>query len=276
LTADDLPEPESLPSPSWADRKALKKGRLSDQWGFGLAVKRQVLEAHFGFGRLAVAGRHPNFQRVYDLAERVIPSKYRRRRFERGEAQRELLLRAARALGVATVGDLADYYRMSSREARAAIAELAGAGRLRPVRVEGWRESAYLHPKARLSQPIDRAALLSPFDPLIWTRPRVMRLFDFDYRLEIFAPQRKRRWGYYVLPFLLGDRLVARADLKADRGARRLLVLAAYLERHVKPDEAATPLAVELEMLAAWLGLERAAVRRGSAFEKRLAAAVHG
>ncbi len=154
---------------------------------------------------------------MYDLAERVIPPDYHRREVNREKAQRELLRLAARSCGVATAGDLADYYRMPVREARQGIAELVEAGKLREVRVEGWREPAY---QARLSRRIGASALLSPFDPLVWYRTRVARLFHFDYRIEIFVPREKRRWGYYVLPFLLGDRLVARVDLKADRAAR--------------------------------------------------------
>jgi uncharacterized protein YcaQ len=192
----------------------------------------------------------------------------------REEAQRELLRLAARSQGLCAASDLADYYRMPVREARQRIEELVEAGELREVRVEGWREPAYLHPKARLPRRIGASALLSPFDPLIWYRARVGRLFDFDYRIEIFVPQAKRKWGCYVLPFLLGDRLAARVDLKADRTKRRLLVLAAYIEPHAEPSAVADALASELRTMAAWLGLDSIAVGRRGGLARPLAAAV--
>jgi uncharacterized protein YcaQ len=262
LSAEDLPEPDGMPR------------RMSDKWGWGMNLKNQVLEAHFGFGRLAVAERLPNFTRVYDLAERVIPTEHHGRKVEREEAQRELLRLAARSHGVSTAGDLADYYRMPIRAARQRIAELVEAGELREAKVEGWREPAYLHPAARSTQRIEAAALLSPFDPLVWYRPRAARLFGFDYRVEIFTPQEKRRWGYYVLPFLLGERLIARVDLKADRAARRLLTLAAYIETEADSGEVADALSAELWALAAWLGLESVFVERRNRFARTLAAAV--
>src|SRR5262249_42121379 len=151
--------------------------------------------------------------------------------------------------GVGTAADLADYYRMPVREARPRLAELVEEGALRAVRVEGWRAPAYLHAAARLPARVEAAALLSPFDPLVWFRPRAARLFDFDYRSEIFVPREQRRWGYYVMPFLLGDRLVARVDLKADRPGRRLLVRAAYLEPQAQAEPVAGALAAELRTL---------------------------
>ena len=238
ITADDLPGPESGPR------------RIPGAWHS--SIPRAVLEAHFGRGLLAVAARRPNFARVFDLAERMIPAEHHSRRPEQAEAERELLRLAARAHGVGTAADLADYYRMPIRTARARIAELVEAGNLATVRVEGWKEPAYLHPDASRPRRIDAAALLSPFDPVVWYRPRALRLFEFDYRIEIWVPQDQRRWGYYVLPFLLGDRIVARVDLKADRSARRLHVLAAYLEPHAEPEETAQALACELRTMAAW------------------------
>jgi uncharacterized protein YcaQ len=156
---------------------------------------------------------------------------------------------------VGTAGDLADYFRMPVGEARPRLAELAAAGELVPVRVDGWRETAYLDPAARRPRRVRAAALLSPFDPLIWFRPRTARLFGFDFRFEIFVPAEKRRWGAYVLPFLLGDRLVARVDLKSDRAAGALRVLGAWREPWADPAAVAPPLAAELRTLAAWLGL---------------------
>ncbi len=262
LSAEDLPESDGMPR------------RMADKWGWGMNLKNQVLEAHFGFGRLAVVERLPNFARVYDLAERVIPAEHHSRKLERGEAQRELLRLAARSHGVGTAGDLADYYRMPIREARQHIAELVEAGELREARVEGWREPAYLHPEARVTRKIEAAALLSPFDPVVWHRLRAARLFEFDYRIEIFTTKEKRRWGYYVLPFLLGERLVARVDLKADRAARRLLTLAAYIEAGADPGAVADALAAELWTMAAWLGLDSVFVERRGGFARTLAAAV--
>jgi uncharacterized protein len=238
------------------------------------SVPRAVLEAHFARGALAVALRRPDFARVFDLAERLIPAEHHGRELSREEAQRELLRRAARAQGVGTADDLADYYRMPIREARPRITELVEAGELRQVQVEGWRQPAYLHPQAQAPQRIDAASLLSPFDPLIWYRKRAARLFDFDYRIEIFVPQPKRRWGYYVLPFLLGEKLVARVDLKADRTNGRLLVPAAYIEPHAKPGPVANALASELRTMADWLGLESIVVERRGDFVKPLDAAL--
>jgi len=251
-----------LPDPTHTGR------RLPGSW-YG-SVPRAVLEACFGRGQLAVTSRRNNFSRVFDLAERVIPAEHHGRHLDTHESQRELLLIAARACGVGTAADLADYFRMKVGEARPRITELAAAGDLRVVRVEGWRETAYLHRDAAATTAIDgRAinarALLSPFDPLIWFRPRTRRLFGFDYRFEIFVPQVKRKWGSYVLPFLMGDKLAARVDLKANRPDNRLLVLGAYVEPWAKADQVADALARELRMLASWLDLDGIRVgRRGN------------
>jgi len=239
------------------------RNRRRDGWGWTHA--KTLLEGHFVRGTLAVADRRSNFARVYDLTERVVPEAHLRRHVPPEEAQRELLLRAARAHGVGTAADLADYYRMSPRLARPRLAELVATDKLREVRVEGWRQAAYLHPEARPPKQVLAATLVSPFDPLVWYRPRTARLFDFEYRFEIFVPEAKRRWGCYVLPFLLGERLVARVDLKADRARRCLLVPAAYLETHAKAVEVAPALARELRTLAGWIGLESVTVgRRGN------------
>ena len=262
LAADTLSEPDGIP-----------RRIPGDAW-VG-TVPRAVLEAHFGCGRLAVTGRRADFSRVYDLAERVIPSGHHGRIIEPEKSRLELLRKAAIALGVATANDLADYYRMPVRDARPYLATLVEAGELRQVRVEGWREPAYLHKAARTPARIGAAALVSPFDPLIWYRERVARLFQFDYRVEIYVPPQKRRWGYYVLPFLLGDNLAARVDLKADRTGRQLLVLAAYIEPNAKAGPVADALARELQSMARWLSLQSVTIRSRRGFARTLAAAFH-
>jgi uncharacterized protein YcaQ len=217
-------------------------------------VTRGVLEAHFLRGRLAAAGRRSDFSRLYDLTERLIPAEHHTREVAHDEGRRALLLQAARAHAVGTAKDLADYFRMPVGDAKPRLRELVESGQLQETSVEGWREIAYLDPKAKAPRTIEAAALLSPFDPLIWSRPRVARLFGFNYRVEIFVPPVKRKYGFYVLPFLLGDKLVARANLKADRANGRLLVLGKWFEGK-KTGDAAAALAAEIRVLAGWLGL---------------------
>ncbi len=171
------------------------------------------------------------------------------------DGRKALLLLAARSLGVATYGDLADYYRLSNTNSRAAMAELVQEGALSAVEVEGWNERAYLHPEARLPRRIKARALLSPFDSLIWSRKRTERIFEFDYVLEIYVPPPKRVYGYYVLAFLLDDELVARVDLKADRARGVLMVKAAFAELGLPVEPIVEPLAAELTLMASWLGL---------------------
>lgn len=260
IAADDLPHPEG------------DAARLDHSW-YGTA-RRATLEALFGRGILAIAGRRPDFARLYDLAGRIVPAEHVARSPSRDESERALLATAARAHGVATAGDLADYWRMTARDARPRIAELAEAGEILAARVEGWREPAWLHRDARAPGRIAGASLLSPFDPLIWTRRRTSRLFGFEYRLEIFVPEDRRRFGAYVLPLLLGDRLVGRLDLKADRARDRLLVRSAHLEPGVEAGPAAEAAATELAAMASWLGLERVAVGRRGALARPLAGAV--
>jgi len=173
---------------------------------------------------------------------------------EYDEGRRTLLLKAARAHAVGTAKDLADYFRMPVGEAKPRLRELVEGGELPKARVEGWREIGYLDPKAEAPRSIEAAALLSPFDPLIWSRPRVDRLFGFEYRVEIFVPPEKRKYGSYVLPFLLGDKLIARVDLKADRANRRLLVVGKWFEGR-KTAATAAGLSTELQALGHWLGL---------------------
>lgn len=251
LTSNDLP-PVAGPS------------RQPGDWH--RSIPRWALEFHFGRGRLAVKKRLGNFQRVYDLPERLIAPNHLQHRILKPDAQRELLRNSASRLGIATLQDLADFYRMSPRDAAPRVRELEAEGALSPVAVEGWRETAYLAATARIPRDIKGACLLSPFDPVAWCRPRAKRLFGFEYRIEIYVPAARRRWGYYVLPFRLGDRIVARVDLKADRRSRTLLVQKAYLEAGADAHDTVEALAVELRRLGEWLGLDDVRVVPGNAF----------
>jgi uncharacterized protein YcaQ len=176
------------------------------------------------------------------------------------EARKELLLLAAKYHGIGTLPDLADYHRLTPTLCKAAVAELVEEGRLLPVTVREWNRPAYLHPEARRPRLIDARALLSPFDPVVWNRDRALRVFGFHYRIEIYTPSPKRQYGYYVLPFLLGDELVGRVDLKADRANGALLVQSAWAEPGVDKDEVAASLAPELRLMASWLELDRVEV----------------
>ena len=217
-----------------------------------------ALEALFHEGRLTAWRRPNDFARVYDVTERVLPPEVLARpALPEHEARTELLALAARYHGIGTLKDLADYHRMLPTACRPALAELVEDGRLVPVTVEGWTEQAYLDPDASTPRRVPARALLSPFDPVVWNRERALRLFGFHYRIEIYTPAPKRRYGYYVLPFLLGDEIVGRVDLKADRASSTLLVQAAWAEPGVPADHAAAELHAELASMAGWLGLER-------------------
>ncbi|HEY0888021.1 MAG TPA: crosslink repair DNA glycosylase YcaQ family protein [Nocardioides sp.] len=229
--------------------------RTKEHWGWNWSQARIALDYLYMTGELAVAGRNGQFEVRYDLPERVIPRAVLEQPTPtKAEAELELVRRAARSHGVGTAKDIADYYRMSVAATAGALATLVEAGEVEQVAVEGWRRPAYLHRDARLPRRIAARALLSPFDPVVWERARTEALFDFHYRIEIYTPAHKRVHGYYVLPFLLGDRIVARVDLKADRQASVLLVKAAYAEPGAPP-ETASELAAELLRLAGWLGL---------------------
>jgi len=238
-------------------------GRTGPWWGYGKG--KIALEWLFHTGRIGCSHRN-HFTRYYDLAERIFPSELLNGPMPSlDDTHRELLIRAAKSHGVGTAKDLADYYRISVPAARPLLADLAEEGVLEPVRVEGWNQPAYLHPEARLPRHIEARALLTPFDPVVWERSRAERLFGFRYRIEIYVPAAQRQYGYYVYPFLLGDSLVARVDLKADRERRRLMVKGAYVEEGQDRRRVVTALSEELRDMAAWLDLDGVDVgRRGS------------
>lgn len=250
------------------DRGPLAASELSNQgcsggssW-WGRSDGKIALERLFSTGRL-VASRRDNFIRVYDLPERVIsaqvlaaPSPDTR------DAQRELLRLAAHAHGIGEAHDLADYYRIRTPQARPLLQELVEEGQLLEANVEGWSRPAYLCPRARLPRRIRASSLLSPFDSLIWFRDRIERLFGFRYRIEIYVPAPERKYGYYVFPFLMGNNLAARVDLKSDRMRGDLMVRGAYIEKGYDKEAVAAELATNLEAMAEWLGLNNVVVRR--------------
>jgi uncharacterized protein YcaQ len=230
-------EPRGAKGPWW--------GRSDTKW---------VAEALFSSGVLTTATR-VGFARHYDLTERVVPPEVLARHIPDDEAIRELTLRAATALGVGTEADIRDYFRLSAQQVKPAVAELVAAGEIEPVIVDGWSAPAYLRAGRTVPRLDTGTALLCPFDPLIFFRPRVERLFNFIYRIEIYTPAAKRQYGYYVWPLLMDGHLVARVDLKADRAADTLRVVGAFGEPDAPRAQAATTLAGELASMATWLGL---------------------
>jgi uncharacterized protein YcaQ len=233
-------------------------------WGWSQA--KEIMEWLFWTGVVTTAGRR-NFERRYDLTERVIPSHiYHQPTPAKAEAQRSLMVIAARALGVGTLRDLRDYFRLPTADASARLDELIEEGTLVRTHVEGWKQHAYVHCDVCVPKRVDATALLSPFDSLIWERDRTERLFNFVYRLEIYTPAHKRKHGYYVLPFLLDGTLAARVDLKANRTDCVLEVRGATIETGADPQRVAPRLRSSLDELAAWLGLEavRMTSRRGA------------
>ncbi|OBK71358.1 winged helix-turn-helix domain-containing protein [Mycobacterium sp. 1274761.0] len=255
--ADDIVAAVAALGPSTAGQieahlGAAQRGRKGPWWD--RSVTKWVTEALFAAGVLTTATR-VGFARHYDLVENVLPPEVLAREVDDDEAMRELTLRAAGALGVGTEADIRDYFRLGAAQAKPAIAKLVADGELEPVAVEGWSTPAYL----RVGQVVPRVergtALLCPFDPLIWFRPRVERMFGFRYRIEIYTPAAKREFGYYVWPFLLDGQLVGRVDLKAERSSDALNVVGAFTEEGKDSRRVATALAQELRSMAAWLGL---------------------
>jgi uncharacterized protein YcaQ len=228
------------------------RGRKGPWWD--RSDTKWVAEALFASGVLTTATR-VGFARHYDLTERVLPPEVLARQIDDDDAVQQLVLRAATALGVATETDIRDYFRLGAKQAKPAIAALVAAGELEPVEVDGWSAPAYLRAGQAVPRRDRGTALLCPFDPLIFFRPRVERLFDFHYRIEIYTPAPKRQYGYYVWPFLLDGRLVGRVDLKAERARDALHVVGAFTEPGQDAAAVAVALAAELETMASWLGL---------------------
>ncbi|WP_028627263.1 winged helix-turn-helix domain-containing protein [Metapseudomonas resinovorans] len=235
-----------------------REERAGPWWDW--SAEKHAMEWLFAAGEVTVAGRR-GFERLYDLPERVIPADILNRpEMPEADAQRQLLLRAAQALGVATERDLRDYYRLETSDSQARLAELVEEGELHQARVDGWKQPAYCLGEPKVPRKVRASTLLSPFDSLIWERARTERLFDFRYRLEIYTPQHKRQYGYYVLPFLHDERLAARVDLRAERAQDRLAVHALHEEEHGLSEAGMQALADNLQEMARWLGLGEVAV----------------
>ena len=241
--------------------RPLTAGELADprrrdgEWWGGRSLGSMALDWLFRIGAVGIR-RRGNFVKEFDLLERIVPAEVLARPTPSAEeAQRELLARSAEALGAGTAGDLIDYYRLPLREGRVRLGEVVEAGAIETVTVEGRREPAYMHPAARLPRSVDSLTVLSPFDPIVWNRARAARLWDFDYRIEIYVPAAKRTYGYYVLPVLDGERLVARLDLKTDRAGGTLRVNGAFSEPGVVRGELAERLRPHLHDLARFVGV---------------------
>lgn len=234
---------------------------------------KHLCEALFAAGRLS-AVRSDHFHRFYDLAERVVGEQRVGITVDRRDAHLALVAKAAAAHGIGTVADLADYYRLKAAEVRGVLPDLLDAGEITQVSVDGWDAPAYLHRDAVVPRSVTASTLLSPFDPLVFFRPRTERLFNFHYRIEIYVPAHKRVHGYYVLPYLMGTDLVARVDLKADRAAGVLRVLSAHVEPEVDRATVAQSLAADLGKLAHWQGLDAVEVIARGELSAELAAAM--
>ncbi|KHL16408.1 hypothetical protein CLV56_2796 [Mumia flava] len=249
--------------------------RSKEHWGWNWSLTKRALEYLFLSGEIAVVRRNQAFERVFDVAERVVPARWwEAPALSEAEAGRALVRRAAASHGVATEAQLRDYFRMPVGQTRRAVAELVESGELVEVAVQGWSRPGYLAASARVPRRVRAEALLSPFDPLVWERSRTEGLFGFRYRIEIYVPASRRVHGYYVLPFLLDEALVARVDLKADRPGGRLLVKAAWGESGIDVDRVADRLADHLRALGGWLGLDDVVVEPLGDLSSALAAAV--
>ena len=246
LSVSDLSDPGKRDGPWWGNPKG-----------------KTALVCLYNRGEITVANRTGNFLTQYDLPERVLaPEILEAPGLPKEDAERELLMLGARAHGIGTATDIADYFRIKMPAARPLLAELVEEGRLIQTEVESWEKPAYLHPDAKRPRKISARALLSPFDPVVWFRDRAERLFDFFYRIEIYVPEAKRVHGYYVLPFLLDDQLVGRVDLKADRKGSVLIAKATFAQAGQDMDRIAPPLAEALLELAGFLGLDEVSVVR--------------
>ena len=232
-----------------------KRGADKKTW-WDWDESKTALEYLFLTGQLMSRGRGTDFARIYDTPERVLPLNILNALAPTEHAARkQLLVRSAIAQGVATAGDLADYYRQKPAAVKPLIAELLEEGELRSVTVDSWTEKVFVHRSAKLPKQLHATALLSPFDSLVWCRPRNERLFDFHYRIEIYTPKAKRKFGYYVLPFMMNGQMVGRVDLKADRVNSKLLVHSVHTEKGVKRATISDALNNELHAMAAWLQL---------------------
>jgi uncharacterized protein len=249
--------------PVAASELSMRVGQVGDHWGWRWDDAKVAIEALFSSGQVAGRRRIPGFEREYDLPERRFPVDVLSLPTPTAhEASLDLLRIAARAIGIGTVRELCDYHRQNIPATRPLIRELVECGELLEVSVEGWSDSLLLWPATAMPRRVSARALISPFDSLVWERTRTEQLFGFHYRIEIYVPPPKRKYGYYVLPFLLGDELVARVDLKADRHAGALLVQSAWGEVGVDEKHVSTELAEELILMARWLELDRVEVKR--------------
>jgi uncharacterized protein YcaQ len=240
-----------------------KRGADKKTW-WDWDESKTALEYLFLTGQLMSRGRGTDFARIYDTPERVLPPNILNAPTPtEHDARKQLLMRSAIAQGVATATDLADYYRQKPAAIKPLIAELLEEGELRAVTVDGWTEKAFMHRSAKLPKQLHATALLSPFDSLVWHRPRNERIFDFHYRIEIYTPKEKRKFGYYVLPFMMNGQMVGRVDLKADRVNSKLLVHSVHTEKGIKRATINDALNNELRALATWLGLDKVAKSRG-------------
>jgi hypothetical protein len=243
-------------------------GKSTGNW-WGWSDGKRAIEVLFRMGRVAVSGRR-NFTRLYDLPDRVIPKEFLNAKAPPADdAKKQLLVLAAKACGIGAASDIAGYFHIETwwdrthvkgrrrSELPRLMAELVEEGRLEVAKVDGWGEKAYVVPKTAMPKAVHARALVSPFDPLMWNRTPTQRLFGFDYKIEIYVPEPKRIYGYYVLPFLLGDRFVARVDLKADRKNKMLLVPGVFFEPGVDRKQVAAELTEELQTMASWLELDR-------------------